>query len=187
MAPIGVQLLAVSVMGLILMPGDGLAGDAGAKKQEFVVEFTAAPEVEVFGDELSEEETFSGRYLGVVTGDDAGIFADAEVACEFEGYAAPGRAFSCGFTNVEQVSGRCLFTAADGDSAIAEWQCRTGAMMTSDARCEGKVEWIDGTGRYAGITGGARFHSDLFLPGDGPGFAKWFGDWRVPAFAALTQ
>ena len=129
---------------------------------------------------------FGGRYAGVVAGEPEDLFAGVEVNCEFEGLAAPGRALSGGFTTVEDVAGRCLFTADNGDVAIAEWTCRTGAMMTSDARCEGKAEWVEGTGKFAGITGTARFHSDLFLQ-PGKGFAKWKGEWRINAVAQLGR
>jgi len=137
-------------------------------------------------DELTEEETFFGRYAGKVSEDSRSLLAGADVVCEFDGVAAPGRAFSCGFTMVEQVAGRCLFTTEIGDVAVAEWRCQTGAMMTSDARCEGTAEWIEGTGAWAGITGEARFHSDLFLQ-PGPGNAKWKGNWRIDSIALLSE
>ena len=149
---------------------------------QLMIEFSGPPQVNSTYDELTEEETFVGHYSGTVSDTPENLLVGAEVNCEFDGYAAPGRAFSCGFTTVEQVSGRCLFTAEGGDTAVAEWSCRTGAMMTSDARCEGRAKWIEGTGKFAGITGDARFHSDLFLQ-PGKGFAKWRGEWRIPSLA----
>lgn len=150
------------------------------------IDFVAPPIVDAQFDELTEEETFSGRYEGIVVGDDGDLFADTAVTCEFNGYASEGRAFSCGFTMVEKVAGRCLFTADNGDSAVAEWTCGTGAFMTSDARCEGKMAWVDGTGRFAGIVGEAKMHSDLFLqPGEGFVWVK--GQWTVPSLALLSD
>jgi len=180
---------------LALGAGPAFADDAtpaATTAQELTIEFTGQPEVTVSepipaataGGEETQE--FTGRYRGHVTGDEVSLIAGTEVACEFAGIAAPGRAFSCGFTIVEQVQGRCVFTADKGDSAIAEWTCRTAATMTSDARCEGKATWTDGTGKFAGIAGDARFHSDLFLQ-PGKGFAKWRGSWRVPSMAALQN
>ena len=161
-------------------------GGAVTYTHDLTIEFSAPPEIEVVADEFAEEETFFGRYAGKVSEDSRSLLAGADVVCEFDGVAAPGRSFSCGFTMVEQVAGRCLFTTDSGNVAVAEWSCQTGAMMTSDARCEGKAQWIEGTGAWAGITGEARFHSDLFLQ-PGPGIAKWKGNWRIDAVALLSD
>ncbi len=174
-------------MALSLAAAAGVASaqEAHYDPNQLIIEFIGPPLVEVFAvDELAQEEEFRGRYAGIVAGEPENLFAGAEVTCEFEGLAAPGRVFSCGFTTVEDVAGRCLFTAETGDVAIAEWTCRTGARMTSDARCEGKAEWVEGTGKFAGITGAARIHSDLFLQ-PGKGFAKWKGTWRIDSVALL--
>jgi len=127
-----------------------------------------------------------GTHGGVVDAESPSPLAGAEVTCEFDGYTFPARSFSCGFTTAEAVAGRCLFTTPEGDTAIAEWQCETAATMTSDARCEGRATWIEGTGRFAGIQGTARFHTDLFLhPTEG--YARWRGNWGVPRMAALSD
>ena len=175
---------------LLALGAAAAAADPAAPAQEVTIEFAGPPEVTVSEPNPAliegEDETrqFTGRYAGQVKGVEDSMIAGAGVACEFAGIAAPGRAFSCGFTTVEQVQGRCVFTADNGDTAVAEWSCRTAAIMTSDARCEGKATWTEGTGKFAGITGDARFHSDLFLQ-PGKGFAKWRGSWRVPSMAAL--
>ena len=180
-------------LGAVLFASAGVAplwaddtGGAVTYAHDLTIEFSAPPEIEVVVDELTEEETFFGRYAGTVSMDSRSLLAGADVVCEFDGVAAPGRSFSCGFTMVEQVAGRCLFTTEIGDVAVAEWRCQTGAMMTSDARCEGKAEWVEGTGAWAGITGEARFHSDLFLQ-PGPGNAKWKGNWRIDSVALLSE
>ncbi len=165
---------------------DEAAGGAVSYKHRLTIEFVDPPEINVVSDEFSEEEEFTGRYSGTVTEATQSLLTGADVVCEFDGIAAPGRSFSCGFTTVEQVAGRCLFATPNGDVAVAEWSCQTGAMMTSDARCEGKAVWIEGSGLLAGITGEARFHSDLFLQ-PGAGFAKWKGNWRLDAVAELTD
>lgn len=168
---------------LLAGPASALAGDDSL---ELVIEFTAPPTVDVLDDPDSDEESFFGTYAGVVRDDGDALFAGAEVSCEFDGYTFDARGFSCGFTTAERVSGRCLFADAKGDTAVAQWECQTAASMTSDARCEGKATWIEGTGRFAGITGEARFHSDLFLQ-PGEGYARWRGAWSVPSLALLTD
>jgi len=47
------------------------------------------------------------------------------------------------------------------------------------ARCEGEATWIDGTGKYAGVSGEARVHSELFRSGEA-GDAVWSGKMDLP-------
>lgn len=165
-----------------------LCASAAAAEDErrFTIAFSAPPEIAVEEDFATGEETFVGTVAGTVRGDGDALLAGASVNCEFDGYTFEARGFSCGFTAAESVAGICLFTAENGDTAVAEWRCETGATMTSDARCEGTAEWIEGTGAFAGISGGAKLHSDLFLyPTEGT--ALWKGDWRIPRYAALDR
>lgn len=164
----------------------GFAAEDAAEREKFRIDFAGPPVIEVTSDELTEEEWFSGQFAGTIAEDAETLFAGTDVTCEFDGYAAQGRAFSCGFTTVEQVNGRCLFTDMHGDAAIAEWTCQTGAIMTSDARCEGKAQWVSGTGKFAGITGDARLHTDLFLQ-PSKGFAEWKGHWRISTMAGRIE
>lgn len=164
-----------------------LASSAVAEdERRLTIAFSAPPEIAVEEDFATGEETFSGTLAGTVLGDGDPLLAGTSVDCEFDGYTFEARGFSCGFTDAESVAGICLFTAENGDTAVAEWRCRTGATMTSDARCEGTADWIEGTGAFAGISGGAKLHSDLFLyPTEGT--ALWKGDWRIPRYAALDR
>lgn len=164
-----------------------LASVAAAEdERRFTIVFSGPPSVTVEEDFATGEETFFGTVAGTVRGDGDALLAGTSVNCEFDGYTFEARGFSCGFTDAESVAGICLFTAENGDTAVAEWRCGTGATMTSDARCEGTAEWIEGTGAFAGISGGAKLHSDLFLyPTEGT--ALWKGDWRVPRYAALDR
>lgn len=168
---------------LLLGAGAGFAAD---ERLELMIEFTEQPTLEVIEDPETGEETFYGTYSALVSGDDNALLAGTEASCEFDGYTFEARGFSCGFTTAENVSGRCLFTDGQGNTAVAEWECQTAATMTSDARCEGKAVWIDGVGKFAGITGEARFHGDLFLQPT-EGYSRWRGHWSVPSLAMLTN
>lgn len=183
-------------MSLLRTPLTGLAAGAlivgtsaafaAEEKLELMIEFSEAPTLEVSEDPETGEESFFGTYSGWVSGDDNALLAGTEASCEFDGYTFEARGFSCGFTTAEKVSGRCLFTDGQGNTAVAEWECQTGATLTSDARCEGKAVWIDGAGKFAGITGEARFHGDLFLDPT-EGYSRWRGHWSVPSLAMLTN
>ena len=167
--------------GLPALPAGGAEDDL-----ELAIAFSAPPEIDSVEDPIAGGEEFSGTVAGTVEADGAGLLAGAAVDCEFDGYTFEARGFSCGFTDAEEVAGVCLFTTAIGDTAVAEWRCRTGATMTSDARCEGAATWVEGTGALAGIAGEARIHSDLFLyPTEGS--AIWKGRWSAPRLAALAH
>ena len=174
----------LALAGALLLASASVAG-AGEDEQDLTIAFSGPPELAVNEIEDGQEEFF-GTHKGVVDAESASFLAGAEVTCEFDGYTLDARGFSCGFTTAEAVKGRCLFATPEGDTAIAEWECQTAATMTSDARCEGKAVWVEGAGRFSGIQGEARFHTDQFLqPTDGT--ARWRGDWRVPRLAALTD
>jgi len=170
-----------------ILAGAGLAAAsaAGEEPHRMKIAFPTPPAVTVEADPITGEEAFYGAISGVVEADDAGLFAGASVDCEFDGHTFESRGFSCGFTEAEAVAGVCRFATGNGDAAVAEWRCSTGATMTSDARCEGTARWVEGTGAFAGIVGEARIHSDLFLyPTEG--FALWKGLWRAPLLASLV-
>ena len=169
------------------LAGGALAA-AGAGADDALVlriEF-APPEIHIEEDPLTGADEFFGAVHGAVASDDAALFAGASVDCEFEGHTFESRDFSCGFTEAESVAGVCLFTAENGDAAVARWRCRTGATMTSDARCEGTAEWIEGAGIFAGIAGEAKIHADLFLYPT-QGLWLWKGRWGIPRLAALAR
>ncbi len=164
---------------LLISASGGFAAD---DRLELTIEFSEAPTLEVVEDPETGEEIFYGTYSGLVSGESDSLLAGTEASCEFDGYTFEAH----GFTRAENVSGRCLFTDGQGNIAVAEWECQTAATMTSDARCEGKAVWIDGAGKFAGITGEARFHGDLFLQPT-EGYSRWRGKWSVPSLAMLTN
>jgi len=178
-----VSTTALATAALLTSAGAGFAAD---DRLELRIEFSEAPTLEVVEDPETGEETFYGTYTGLVSGESDALLAGTEASCEFDGYTFEARGFSCGFTTAENVSGRCLFTDGQGNTAVAEWECQTAATMTSDARCEGKATWVDGAGKFAGITGEARFHGDLFLQPT-EGYSRWRGKWSVPSLAMLTE
>jgi len=177
--------MALSLLRTLVLPAALLlvAGAAGpvmadGKETAFTVRYDGPPELRAV--DVGENEVVSGRVSGIV-GDaaEAGPLAGAAVDCSFVGRTFEGRSFSCGFTTVEDVDSLCVFTDADGDQAIADLSCRTAATMTSDARCEGEATWIDGTGKYAGVSGEAHVHSELFRSGEA-GDAVWSGEMDLP-------
>ena len=143
----------------------------------FTVQYDGPPELRVL--EVGDEEVISGRISGIASATTEPVLAGATVDCPFVGRAYEGRSFSCGFTTIEDMQGMCVFTDEDGDQAVADWSCSTGATMTSDARCEGKAVWVSGTGKFAGLSGSFKMHSELFRNRK-EGNALWRGSMELP-------
>lgn len=144
---------------------------------KFTIQYDGPPELRVL--DVGEEEVISGRISGTAATTTEPVFAGATVDCPFVGRAYEGRSFSCGFTTIEDMQGMCVFTDADGDKAVADWSCSTGATMTSDARCEGKAIWVSGTGKFAGLRGAFKMHTELFRNRK-EGNALWRGSMELP-------
>jgi hypothetical protein len=72
------------------------------------------------------------------------------------------------------VHGSCLVTDQEGDTARLEWQCQ------GHSTCEGLAHWIDGSGKYAGITGTVAF-SHFALTPTAAGYSLWKGSWQLQA------
>ena len=101
------------------------------------------------------------------------------IDCKVTAYAAPGRGFSCGFSQMENVSGYCVLKDKSGDTIVAKLECSSGATSTVDVRCEGKIDFMSGVGKYAGVSGTARVHMEqIFNPGKSS--IELTGWWRLP-------
>ena len=89
------------------------------------------------------------------------LFKGSFIDCKLAAHAAPGRGgFSCGFAQMENVNGYCIVTDPKGDSLVAKLECSSGATITQKVRCEGRLDFISGTGKYAGASGFARLNMD---------------------------
>ncbi len=128
----------------------------------------------------TDSEMFWGNYSGRVSS--TGILKDARADCAFVGRAYQGRGFSCGFAKIENIRGSCIFAQNDKDSIIAEWNCITSATATGDARCEGKASFVNGSGKYAAVSGEAKFHAPLVtvLEKENSLVAYWSGEIILP-------
>ena len=89
------------------------------------------------------------------------LFKGSFIDCKLAAHAAPGRGgFSCGFAQMENVNGYCIVTDPKGDSLVVKLECSSGATITQKVRCEGRLDFISGTGKYAGASGFARLNMD---------------------------
>jgi hypothetical protein len=67
--------------------------------------------------------------------------------------------------------GNCVITDKDGDGAMLVWLCDS----KLGERCNGPMEWVDGTGKCTGIQGNNTFNGGLV--GAGPqGYSLWKGE-----------
>ena len=102
------------------------------------------------------------------------------IDCKVTAYAAPGRGFSCGFAQMENVSGYCVIKDKNNESIVAKLECSSGATVSTDVRCEGKLNFMSGTGKYSGVNGTARLHMEqIFTAGESS--IEFLGWWRLPA------
>ena len=114
---------------------------------------------------LIEENTIGDARIALVNFtaliNEDNYFNGSFIDCKLTAYAAPGRGgFSCGFAQMENVSGYCVITDTKGDSLVSKLECSSGSTMTQNVRCEGRIDFITGTGKYAGVSGFAKLHMD---------------------------
>ena len=81
-------------------------------------------------------------------------FANANLECDFIGRSYKGRGFSCGFAVIEDLKGFCYIKNNNNeDILIVDWACNTTAGINGDAYCAGKLNIVQGFGRFAGVSG----------------------------------
>ena len=110
-------------------------------------------------DRAGDSEILSGSYNGDVTG--LKLLEGMKANCNLVGRSYQGRGFSCGFAEVEELNGICIFAKNKNDVIIAKWQCITSVGDNGDASCLGKASFVEGHGLFAGIDGSASISSPL--------------------------
>ena len=103
---------------------------------------------------IGEDEILSGAFYGKTESIEDKNFANANLECDFIGRSYKGRGFSCGFAVIEDLKGFCyLKNNNNEDVLIVDWSCNTTAGINGDAYCAGKLNIIQGFGRFAGVSG----------------------------------
>ena len=109
-----------------------------------------------------------------------GYLKSGTVDCRLVGHAAPGRVFSCGFAQVESVEGYCIFKNSSDEGLVAKLSCSTAANGIEGASCQGRLDFLSGSGIFAGVSGNAKLNmSQVFSTDDS--FLKFDGFWKLPA------
>ena len=81
---------------------------------------------------------------------------------------------------MENVSGYCVIKDKNNESIVAKLECSSGATVSTDVRCEGRLDFMSGTGKYSGVNGTARLHMEqIFTAGENT--IEFLGWWRLPA------
>ena len=145
--------------------------------------------IDIFGEYIEapiiEENTIGDARIALVNFtaliNENNFFSGSFIDCKLVAYAAPGRGgFSCGFAQMENVNGYCIITDSKGDSLVSKLECSSGSTMTQDVRCEGRLDFISGTGKYAGVSGFAKLNMDqIFTIGEEQ--IKFSGYIKLPA------
>ena len=103
---------------------------------------------------VGEDEILSGTFYGKTESIEDKNFANANLECDFIGRSYQGRGFSCGFAVIEDLRGFCYIKNNNNeDIFIADWNCNTTAGINGNAYCAGKLNIIQGFGKFAGVSG----------------------------------
>ncbi len=103
---------------------------------------------------ILDDKIIRGSIKGTITDSNFGIFSNTSIECDILGRSYKGRAFSCGFAEVEDLKGYCQFiTSNHQDSLLTYWECSTTAGLNGDAVCKGKAKVLQGFGNLAGVIG----------------------------------
>ena len=147
-----------------------------AEQISLIAEYTKKPDV--YETTIGDTKIAMASFSALIVNDN--LLKDGFIDCKVTAYAAPGRGFSCGFSQMENVSGYCVLKDKSGDSLVAKLECSSGATSSLDVRCEGRLDFMSGTGKYSGVSGIARVHMEqIFTPGKSS--VEFSGWWRLPA------
>ena len=128
--------------------------------------------------EIGEDTIAVATIRGKILTD--GYLKSGTVDWRFVGHAAPGRVFSCGFAQVESVEGYCIFKNSSEEGLVAKLSCSTAANGIEGASCQGRLDFLSGSGIFAGVSGNAKLNmSQVFSTDDS--FLKFDGFWKLPA------
>lgn len=103
---------------------------------------------------VGEDEILSGAFYGKTESIEDKNFANANLECDFIGRSYQGRGFSCGFAVIEDLKGFCYIKNNNNeDILIVDWSCNTTGGLNGEAYCSGKLNIIQGFGKFAGVSG----------------------------------
>jgi hypothetical protein len=137
------QFLFVLFMVVGMLLASGSAEAQLAKRGTYTSHFTWQAVTKA--SEIDKDHTFvSGEWVGINFNDASQGFLHAVAG------VCPGSGDIV--KRVATFSGYCTFTDKDGDKAFSRWQCRNPDVGVR--RCEGDFQWMGGTGKYTGLTGG---------------------------------
>ncbi len=132
----------------------------------------------IVDNEIGEDTIAVATIRGKILTD--GYLKSGTVDCRLVGHAAPGRVFSCGFAQVESVEGYCIFKNSSDEGLVAKLSCSTAANGIEGASCQGRLDFLSGSGVFAGVSGNAKLNmSQVFSTDDS--FLKFDGFWKLPA------
>ena len=128
--------------------------------------------------EIGEDTIAVATIRGKILTD--GYLKSGTVDCRLVGHAAPGRVFSCGFAQVESVEWYCIFKNSSDEGLVAKLSCSTAANGIEGASCQGRLDFLSGSGIFAGVSGNAKLNmSQVFSTDDS--FLKFDGFWKLAA------
>ena len=146
-----------------------------AEQISLVAEYTK--KADIYETTIGDTKIAMASFSALIVNDN--LLKDGFIDCKITAYAAPGRGFSCGFSQMENVSGYCVIKDKSGDSLVAKLECSSGATASLDVRCEGRMDFMSGIGKYSGVSGTARVHMEQIFT-SGKSSIEFTGWWRLP-------
>lgn len=121
--------------------------------QENILKFNLDKEHNILLSYIGEDKILKGNLKGSLLSPVIS-FEKSNISCDLLGRSYKGRGFSCGFSEVEDLSGYCYLALPNNvDTFLTKWNCATTAGFDGDAICKGKVSIVSGNGKFAGIIG----------------------------------
>ena len=121
--------------------------------KENILKFSLVDNSSILMSYIGQDKILKGKIVGSLF-NSAENFNGAKISCDFLGRSYTGRGFSCGFSEVEDLSGYCFISLPNNtDTLLTKWDCTTTAGFNGDAVCKGKANVVNGNGKFAGVIG----------------------------------
>ena len=112
-----IKLIFLFFLVFIFSQNNIIANDNKVEKKD-IFKIIIDPEAKISLHQSGAKTIISGSYSGFITG--YKLLDGAKVNCNLIGRSFQGRGFSCGFAEIEELSGICVFSKSENDLIITK-------------------------------------------------------------------